>query len=392
MTSGAEGEYELQPMPAEQEEDAFEEPENAYEEPPDGLQRDEWAEQGGDAHDQTADGGMLAASGELDTSNVVQPSNNATNDTNDAYRGDREREEQQPPAENEGGGDKSKKAKDQSKAEKREEERRRKQENEDRSLQEREAEKDRKREEKRRRKEDKESRRRSGGGSPSFSCNTYVTRLAQEIGFSLWFRVYVFYLLLCNLTFVVLLGYNYMLASGFRMMVQHNDSSPFLVQVAMLAFFWFTAMLTTTFIYLNVRLVVSWLGMSRKSCNLFFLPNRYEDEQKALFFRDYQLLLFEILVLVVPIAYAVVVTIQNEESIVGFIGHFSFVGFVIFQILVLLIWSYFWVRSVMEKNKAWRRGSRLLKDAKELDHIETRRSRRRYDDDTDDTESDDDDR
>eukprot|EP01064_Diplonema_japonicum_P009787 TRINITY_DN1723_c0_g1_i1.p1 TRINITY_DN1723_c0_g1~~TRINITY_DN1723_c0_g1_i1.p1 ORF type:complete len:1196 (+),score=384.64 TRINITY_DN1723_c0_g1_i1:39-3626(+) len=236
--------------------------------------------------------------------------------------------------------------------------------------------------------EEERRRRRRKAKGEKFTCYGWMNKVAQEIGFSTWFRVYVLYLLFCNLTFVTLLGYHFMMAAGYRMVVP-PVSKTFFVSFTMLCTFFVSMTLFNTFIWLNIRLVVSWLGMTRESCNLFFLPNRYEDPVKAVRLRDYQLLLFELAVLVVPLVYSVVKVVTGGELATSVVGHFSFVSFVVFGILFAALWVYFWFRSIRAKSKAWRLGNKLLKEAKAAERYsdsESDESEESEEDEDDDSE------
>eukprot|EP00754_Rhynchopus_humris_P026674 Rhum_TRINITY_DN15035_c12_g1::Rhum_TRINITY_DN15035_c12_g1_i1::g.134854::m.134854 len=209
----------------------------------------------------------------------------------------------------------------------------------------------------------------------------WMAAIAEEIAFTTWFRVYILLQLYCVFVFDFLLGYHYMLSASYRMVVPpYGESSQFFVSSAFLLLFFLTLTLAATFVTHNGRLVLSWLGMSRASCNVFYLPNRYHTESRALLFRNFQLLVLEIATLFLPVVYAVIVCGMNGESVLTVPGHFSYCSFLSFHLCTVLIWLYFWWRAVRQKSKAWRLGT--------LASRETRRELRDRGDDDDDADPD----
>ena len=207
----------------------------------------------------------------------------------------------------------------------------------------------------------------------------WMASIAEEIAFTSWFRVYILLQLYCVFVFDFLLGYHYMLSASYRMVVPpYGESSQFFVSSAFLLLFFLTLTLAATFITHNGRLVLSWLGMSRASCNVFYLPNRYHTESRALLFRNFQLLVLEIATLFLPVVYAVIVCGMNGESVLTVPGHFSYCSFLSFHLCTVLIWLYFWWRALRQKSKAWRLGT--------LASRETRRELRDRGDDDDEAD------
>eukprot|EP01061_Rhynchopus_euleeides_P047617 TRINITY_DN963_c1_g1_i1.p1 TRINITY_DN963_c1_g1~~TRINITY_DN963_c1_g1_i1.p1 ORF type:complete len:1047 (+),score=449.95 TRINITY_DN963_c1_g1_i1:188-3142(+) len=250
------------------------------------------------------------------------------------------------------------------------------------------------REERRRRREEKR-----GEGRKKWTYYGYIGNIAREIGFSALFRIWVLVCLYSSGVFFFLLGYHYMMADTFRMVAPPPpDDQPFLVSFAFLAHFFCVLILASTFMHLHTRLVVSWLGTTPESANIFFIPNRYKTERKTMMFRDFQLLVLETALLFVPFLYALIVVLINGESALTFPGHFSFCSFMAMETIVVLIWLYFLWRSLRAKNKAWRMGTRGVKEYQQMrgdsdsdesnSDTDRRRRRRRGDDEDDDTDED----
>ena len=196
----------------------------------------------------------------------------------------------------------------------------------------------------------------------------YVSSLSQEIGFSLWFRCYVFYLLFCNLTFIIVLGTNVLLAAGYRTVIPTTDKgTTFFSPLAMLCMFWSTLTLLAALIFMSVKLIMHWIGFTRTSVNLLLLPSYGSSEESTIRYRDYQLFFFTIAVFFGPLAFSIATTISNEEPFFSIVGNFTFAGFVVFESLVMLIFIYFWWVSFRQKARALRMGSKLKKAAKALD-------------------------
>ena len=200
-----------------------------------------------------------------------------------------------------------------------------------------------------------------------FRFSFWVSSVAEEVGFSVWFRTYIYYLLLCHLVFVTTYGANLLLAAEYRILVP--PSSPdFFGPMSMLLMFFATLMLITSLIYMGVRLIVAWMGFSPKSCNLFLLPNRVtQSEKRALKWRNYQLLLFELSVFVGPFAYGIITTLGNKQTFYAFIGNFTFSAFVVFESMMAVLYIYFWWVTACRKKSAMRLGSRMRKASKEME-------------------------
>eukprot|EP00755_Sulcionema_specki_P008559 Sspe_Gene.41267::Locus_19956_Transcript_1_1_Confidence_1.000_Length_2938::g.41267::m.41267 len=211
----------------------------------------------------------------------------------------------------------------------------------------------------------KQERRREREESGEYSCNGWLYRVSEELGFSTGFRIYVCYLLFCSVIFAVFCGYHNLMLTAIRLFVPPEGES-FLVSLAMLSTFILLLIFFSTVLHMEVRLAMSWLGMTRYSVNLFYWPNYASTEEKALRIRNMYLLFFEIAVLIVPLIYAIVKTISDKESMLSCVGHFSFVGFVIFQFLLAIHYLYLWYNSIRAKRRAWKEGGRLRRAAKEV--------------------------
>eukprot|EP01062_Namystynia_karyoxenos_P055875 TRINITY_DN46884_c0_g1_i1.p1 TRINITY_DN46884_c0_g1~~TRINITY_DN46884_c0_g1_i1.p1 ORF type:complete len:1061 (+),score=315.66 TRINITY_DN46884_c0_g1_i1:85-3267(+) len=222
---------------------------------------------------------------------------------------------------------------------------------------------------------DQDEERRSG-----WRCGEYVTNVAEELGFSLFFRCYVGYHLICSIVFAVCWGYHNMMAASYRMYVPPQGAS-FAVTCAMLTCFVLIMTLAVMVIDLEVRLFVNWLGFARDSANLFFIPNGatghgLQGERKCRRRRNYMLGLFELFILVVPFFYALISTLMKGESMLAFVGLFSFVGFVVSQLLIACLFIAFWVYSVREKFRVFKDGYAMSRKVKEAQREARPRGRR----------------
>ena len=216
--------------------------------------------------------------------------------------------------------------------------------------------------------EDKRRRRKERGNKEKWTCYRYLAKIGRTIGFSTWFRLYVLLCLYSSTVFFFFLGYHYMLADTFRMVVPPADKNIFLVSMSFLAHFFCVLIMTATYMHLHCRLIVSWLGTTPETANILFLPNGYRTEEKAMMYRDFQLVVLEIALLLVPLIYSIMVVLMNGESILTFVGHFSYCSFLVTELVVFLIWLYFWWRSLRAKNKAWRKGTLGVKSNRERGH------------------------
>eukprot|EP01065_Artemidia_motanka_P030125 TRINITY_DN3613_c2_g1_i1.p1 TRINITY_DN3613_c2_g1~~TRINITY_DN3613_c2_g1_i1.p1 ORF type:complete len:1009 (+),score=260.15 TRINITY_DN3613_c2_g1_i1:142-3168(+) len=208
-------------------------------------------------------------------------------------------------------------------------------------------------------------------------CGDWLASIAEEVGFSLFFRFYIGYHLLCSITFAACWGYHTMVAASSRMFAPPLGRA-FWMSTAMLLAFVLIMTFAVTVIDMLVRMFVNWLGFARDSANLFWIPNAVRGEgpaaeRKTRRRRNYMLGVFEIATLVIPFMYALIKTLSDKESILAFIGSFSFLGFVIFQILVAMQYIALWVYSIKEKFRVHKEGQEAKRRVKEFDSRHGRR-------------------
>eukprot|EP00756_Hemistasia_phaeocysticola_P003982 Hpha_TRINITY_DN12565_c0_g1::TRINITY_DN12565_c0_g1_i1::g.51153::m.51153 len=215
-----------------------------------------------------------------------------------------------------------------------------------------------------RREEEREARK------ASWKCSEWLSALAEEIGFSLFFRLYIGYQLLASWVFAAAWGYHTMMGSSARMMRPPKGSA-----------FWFSAsylcltVLILTFasavLDMITRMFIHWLGLARDSANLFWIPNTVSSddsrmdteraERKLRRRRNYMLGVFEIVTLFIPLIYAIAETISRKESALALVGTFSFVSFVVFQVLLAMQYVALWWYSIRSKMRAKRMGREMKK-------------------------------
>ena len=211
-------------------------------------------------------------------------------------------------------------------------------------------------------------------------CCRWWLRAARELAFTPLFRIHVYYLLYCQMTFTVGIGYHFMLATTYRMVSHPEKDLQFFGTLSFLTLFLIFLHLSATCVYLLSRLAVSWMGFTRDSVNLLLLPNYYRTPKSAMYCRDTLLFVFELLVFILPALFAIIATIVTGDPVSSLLGYFSYAAFCGFNVVFVIIYAYFLWRSLCSKAKANRRGRHHVKEMKKMD-MGSRRDRDRGDDD-----------
>ena len=202
----------------------------------------------------------------------------------------------------------------------------------------------------------------------SWGFDKYVCAIGREVGFSTWFRMYVLLLLFSNLLLCVFVGYHFMLAASYRMAAPPEDESKRIPgSFAFLSLFFIILHLASTCLHMTLRLIGCWMGFTRDSCNLFFLPNSFQVPKQSMKWRDFQLFGLAFLTLIIPFFYAVAVTLGGGDAAPYFFGHFSFCSFAIFNICYLVLYMYFWWKSIRAKKVATSKATVQMKEMQKLD-------------------------
>lgn len=203
----------------------------------------------------------------------------------------------------------------------------------------------------------------------SWKCNDWLAAMAEEIGFSLFFRLYIGYQILVSWVFAAAWGYHTMMAATSRM-VRPPKGSSFWLSASYLCLVVLILSFASAVLDMLARMFVNWLGMARDSANLFWIPNggsssdekdKEKAEHKMRRRRNYILLGFETLTLFFPFMYALGETISRGESALALVGTFSFVSFVTFQVLLAMQYVALWYYSIRAKVRAKKEGNMMKK-------------------------------
>ena len=191
-----------------------------------------------------------------------------------------------------------------------------------------------------------------------WGVSAWGLQIAEEIAFSVWVRAYVAVLLMSVLCFTVLLWARLTYTLTLRMLLPGADE--FWTVVSSLHAAALLVTVASAVLDCNMKLLTHWLGMTRDTVHLFYLPNA-NFTARAIRMRNAQLAALLCATLLAPLLTAVVLC-ATANGAFSFVGVFAFAAFVAMCLIVAGVFVFMWCVALRNKRRAWKEGTAMRKE------------------------------